>query len=155
MDTLAQGFALGRAALGAAALVAPGPVSRGFGLGEGDGARLAGRYLGGRDLATGIGMVLADRHGSARGWFEAAALIDFIDGAVTATAGIRGSMPRARAALVTLVCVGSGAVALYLARTADGRDADGAASPQSSPTGVPRQPTPSSSSATAQAENSA
>src|SRR5690606_14815954 len=104
---------------GAAALVAPAPVSRAFGLGDGPTARTAGRYLGGRDLATGLGMVLGARHGSARGWFEAAALIDFIDAGTTVIAGTTGAMPRGRAALVTLVAAGSGATALYLARVVD------------------------------------
>lgn len=119
MTPLAQAFAFGRIALGAGALVAPAPVSRAFGLGEGPTARLAGRYLGGRDLATGVGMVLADRHGSARGWFEAAALIDFIDAGATLLAAKRGAMPVGRAALVVLLAAGSGSVAMYLARTED------------------------------------
>lgn len=116
MQPLAQAFAVSRIALGAAALVAPAPVSRAFGLGDGHASRLAGRYLGGRDLTTGVGMLLADRHGSARGWFEAAALIDFIDAAATVLAGLTGAMPRGRAAVVTLVAAGSGATALALAQ---------------------------------------
>jgi hypothetical protein len=122
MNPLAQGFAVGRVVLGATALVAPGPVSKAFGLGEGPSARVAGRYLGGRDLATGVGMLLAGRHGTARGWFEAAALIDFIDAGATVLAASTGAMPKGRAALVTLLAAGSGAVALALARTADEPD---------------------------------
>jgi hypothetical protein len=119
MTPLGQAFAATRIALGVTALVAPGPVSQAFGLGDGPTARLAGRYLGGRDLATGVGMVLADRHGSARGWFEAAALVDFLDAGATVLAATRGVIPVGRAALVTLVASGSGAMALYLARTDD------------------------------------
>lgn len=119
MNPLAQGFAAGRMALGASALIAPTPVSRAFGLAGGPSSRVSGRYLGGRDFATGLGMLLAGRHGSARGWFEAAALIDFIDAGATVIAGTRGTMPTRRAALVTALAAASGATALYLARTAD------------------------------------
>lgn len=129
MTPLAQAFAATRIALGATALVAPGLVSRAFGLGEGPTARLAGRYLGGRDLSTGVGMVLADRHGSARGWFEAAALIDFIDAGATVVAASRGAMPVGRAVVVTIVASGSGALALYLARTEGTDEHDDATSP--------------------------
>lgn len=119
MDPLATAFAASRIALGATALVAPGPVCRAFGLDDGPKARLAGRYLGGRDLTTGVGMVLADRHGSARGWFEAAALIDLIDAGATIVAGATGAMPRRRALAVTLVAAGSAALAAALARRVD------------------------------------
>jgi hypothetical protein len=117
---LGRAYALSRIALGVTALVAPAPVSRGFGIGTGPGATLAGRYLGCRDLVTGIGMVLGQRHGSARGWYEAAAAIDLGDAAITVVGAVRGHMPVLQAAGVTVLALGSSAVGFTLARSEGG-----------------------------------
>ncbi len=114
MERLADGYAYGRILLGVTALVAPGPVGRGFGIGGEN--RLAGRYIGGRDLVAGVGMVLARRRGRARGWYEAAALVDLLDAAITTAAGARGAMPRGRAALVTVLALSSAATGMLIAR---------------------------------------
>jgi hypothetical protein len=114
---LGQAYACSRIALGVTALVAPGPVSKGFGIGTGPGAVLAGRYLGCRDLVTGVGMLLGQRHGSARGWYEAAAAIDLGDALITVAGAARGHMPIPQAVGVTILALGSSAVGFALART--------------------------------------
>lgn len=121
LDLLADGYAYGRIALGLTALAAPGPVGQGFGIGNGPQARVAARHIGARDLVAGAGMVLGRRHGAARGWYEAAALTDLLDVGIAAVAGLRGAMPRRRAALVMVLAGGSAAVGMVLARRVDGR----------------------------------
>jgi hypothetical protein len=69
-------------AFGLAALAAPGYAARlMFGRGgDSTGARLFARMLGGRDLALGLGVVIAvDRGAPLRGWLEAGALADGVD----------------------------------------------------------------------------
>ena len=83
----ATGLAGVRAGIGVVALAAPKLVMRpwvGAGLGEESGARLLGRSLGARDLALGLGAILAERHDAAvRGWIEAGGLADAGDLAAT------------------------------------------------------------------------
>jgi hypothetical protein len=126
VDRLADGYAYTRIALGAVALVAPGPVGQGFGIGADN--RAAARYLGGRDLVAGIGMVLGRHHGRARGWYEAAAVTDAIDAAVTVVAGARGAIPARRAALIAVLALGSAGLGMLLAQTVD-EEADVPADP--------------------------
>jgi hypothetical protein len=114
--TAATGFGASRIVLGLVGLAAPGVVARAFGLVDSPSMRVAARHLAGRDLVGGLGIVMAARHDRARGWLEAAALVDGIDAAVAVVAGRQGAMPRGRARLVTLVAGGSAVTALALAR---------------------------------------
>jgi hypothetical protein len=69
-------------AFGLAALLAPGAAARVmFGRrADTSGTRLFARMLGGRDLALGLGVVIAlDRGAPVRGWLEAGALADGVD----------------------------------------------------------------------------
>jgi hypothetical protein len=81
---LAVSLARGRIAFGVGSLLSPGPVARtmtGGGRPEG-GTRLFVRMIGARDLGVGLGLQAAlDRDAPARGWLEAAAVIDGIDAA--------------------------------------------------------------------------
>lgn len=134
-DDLARGFALSRIALGVTALAAPRTVSKAFGLGDGPATVLAGRYLGCRDLVSGLGIVLSERHGSARGWYEAAAMIDIGDTAITLAAARRGHLSWTHAALVSVLAASSAAVGLALAATASSPSP--AAAPESDTAGAP------------------
>lgn len=74
-----RAFAIGRIGLGAAALLAPGPVlKRWFGKGaDSPVTRALTRFVGGRDVALGIGTLFALSHGSpVRGWLEAGMVAD-------------------------------------------------------------------------------
>ena len=81
---LAVSLACGRIAIGAVSLLAPGFVGRtmtGRGGSEG-GTRLFVRMVGARDLALGLGLLVAlDRSAPVRGWLEASAVVDGIDAA--------------------------------------------------------------------------
>lgn len=81
--------AAARAALGVVALAAPALVARPW-VGEAPGPlgqQVLGRALGGRDLALGLGALLAGRQGGAlRNWGEAGAFADAIDAAITVVA---------------------------------------------------------------------
>lgn len=80
--TLAMSVARLRIAFGVAAAVAPGLVARAMGGRRGsDGvAPLTTRMLGGRDVALGLGTVIAlDRGKPVRGWLEGSALADTVD----------------------------------------------------------------------------
>ncbi len=80
--SLAMSLARGRIALGVAAVVAPGLVTRvmaGRRPSEGIAPAFA-RMLGGRDVALGLGTVIAlDRGKPVRGWLEGSALSDTVD----------------------------------------------------------------------------
>lgn len=78
---IAIGLARGRIALGIAALVAPSVAARFmFGRRAGGGAAALARMIGGRDLALGLGVVIAlDRGAPVRGWLEACGLADSVD----------------------------------------------------------------------------
>jgi peptide-methionine (R)-S-oxide reductase len=103
---LANGIA--RSALGVVALTAPsvalgpwvGPAARDRS------ACMLARALGGRDLALGLGTVLALRHGTpVRGWVEAGGLADAGDAMVTLAAFAR--LPRkGRWAVLTAALAG-------------------------------------------------
>ena len=86
MRTIALLMALGRTAFGATLLLRPKLISRAW-LGE-DAERPAADMLmrvgGARDLAIGLGAVLAIMQGQkARGWIEAGVLADAADTAIT------------------------------------------------------------------------
>jgi hypothetical protein len=81
---LALGLAGGRIAIGVASLLAPGLVGRAMMGAEGDsgGMRLLLRVVGARDLALGIGALVAlDRDAPVRGWLRASAVVDALDAA--------------------------------------------------------------------------
>jgi hypothetical protein len=80
--TLALFLARGRIALGAAALAAPQLAARVMGAGRRPTGTipLLARMLGGRDVALGLGTVIAvDRGKPVRGWLEGSALADGVD----------------------------------------------------------------------------
>jgi hypothetical protein len=79
---LAVGLAGGRIAIGVTSLLAPGLVGGTMTGPEGStgGTRLFVRMLGARDLALGVGVLIAlDRGAPLRGWLEASAVVDGID----------------------------------------------------------------------------
>ena len=80
--TLAMTFARGRIGFGIAALLAPGLATRMMGRSrKADGiAPLFARMFGARDIALGLGTVIAlDRGKPVRGWLEGSALADTAD----------------------------------------------------------------------------
>ncbi len=88
--SVARITAAGRVAIGAALLVAPQAVTRGW-VGPGGaapGGRLLGRSIGVRDLALGLGVLAALDRGdpSARDWVRAAAVADVGDAVATVLA---------------------------------------------------------------------
>ncbi len=92
-------------------MAAPVPLSRAW-TGEDRGAAVLGRALAGRDMALGLGAILAMRHDApVRGWVEAGGLADAIDLAATLLAW--RSLPRASRWGVAAVTAG-GAVAARL-----------------------------------------
>lgn len=106
-----------RAGIGVAGIVAPKLVLRpwvGGELGGQSGAKLLGRSLGARDLALGLGAILAERHDVAvRGWIEAGALAD--GGDLAATLAAFKALPKvsrwAVLALITGAVVAGGLIA--------------------------------------------
>jgi hypothetical protein len=117
---LAIAQARGRIAVGVAFLVAPSLAGR-FWVGSEarrPGARVLGRAFGARDLALGLGVVIAlDRGAPVRGWLEASALADASD----FTAGMlgTGALPRRLRPGVLALGAGSAALAAWLARELD------------------------------------
>ena len=81
---LAAGLAGGRIAIGVVSLLAPGLVGRAMIGPDGDsgGTRLFLRVVGARDLALGVGVLVAlDRNGPVRGWLRASTVVDGLDAA--------------------------------------------------------------------------
>jgi len=117
---IALSQARGRIAVGAALLLAPGWAGRRW-IGEPAGhsaVKVITRALGARDLAIGLGAVIAlDRGVPARGWFEAAALSDTVD--LVATLLARDAIPDGARKAVTMIAGGSALVCAALARAVD------------------------------------
>ena len=105
---LALGLAGLRAALGVTALAAPALAGKPW-IGEDasrPGTRVFGRSMGGRDLALGLGALLAARHGApVRGWVEAGALADVTDAGGTLLA--YGTLPRRTRPLILAITLGA------------------------------------------------
>jgi hypothetical protein len=81
---VAVNVARGRIAIGVVSLLAPAWVGRTMTGREGrrGGTRAFVRMVGGRDLALGLGVLVAlERGAPVRGWLEASALVDGIDAA--------------------------------------------------------------------------
>ena len=114
---IALALARVRLAIGATAIAAPGFAGRAMWGREGAGpaARMFGRMLGGRDIALGLGVVIAlDRGAPVRGWLEAGALADGLD-FVSALAARRELSPSVFAG--TAASAGGAALAgLWLSR---------------------------------------
>ena len=118
--TLTMSLARCRIALGVAAVLTPGLATRVMGgrrASEGI-APLFARMLGGRDIALGLGTVIAlDRGKPVRGWLEGAALSDSVDCVACVLA--RGYMsPRVFRAAAG-VGAGSAVVGVFLSRRLD------------------------------------
>jgi Na+/H+ antiporter NhaA len=114
---LARALAAGRVAAGIGGLVAPGAALRAAAGDAGDDELTRGalRLAAARDLALGLGALLAARRGPGRlrGWTEAAVLADATDAVVIASTGLL--RPRVRA-LGALVAGGGVAAGLWSAR---------------------------------------
>ena len=116
----ALALARGRMAFGAAFLLAPGLAGR---MWIGDdakrgAAKVAVRALGARDLALGLGVVIAlDRGAPVRGWLEAGALADTADFAGSLIAG--DSIPETARRGTLAIAGGSAAAGVALARALD------------------------------------
>ena len=117
-----------RVAMGAVAVVAPRLVTRPW-LGRGVGKptdKLLARSLGSRDIALGLGAILAlDRGGPSRGWLEAGGLADAGD--LLATLLVFRALPRFGRWTMLLAIAGGVASAGVLAPSVDkAEDAPGA-----------------------------
>ena len=132
--------ARGRIAFGLAFLLFPGLAARGW---VGDDARRPGakvlcRALGARDLALGLGVVIAlDRGAPARGWLEASALADAMDFVATMLGG--DELPPAGRWGVLGLAAGSAGLAAWLARSVDSEDGIPGMTPEAAITGHPPQ----------------
>jgi hypothetical protein len=112
-----RGLAWARVGLGVVALVAPSLPARPW-IGEDarrSSATTLARALGARDIALGLGTVLAQAHGApVRGWLEGSALADAGD--VVATLIGWGSRPRVGRMLVLAAASGGAVACSVLAR---------------------------------------
>lgn len=122
---LAQTVAWGRIAIGVTAMVAPSlPLRPWVGDLAGDRrGKLLARSLGARDLALGLGVVLAMKHDApVRGWVEGSGLADAGD--VLSTLLAFGKLPRSGRWLVLLSAAGAAAAARLASQYVDADDAD-------------------------------
>lgn len=116
--TAAGVVAVARVALGASAVVLPHLPARPW-IGE-DAARpsamIMSRALGGRDIALGLGTLLALRHDApARGWLEAAGLADAAD-VMTTLVGWRATPPLGRWVVLAAAAAGVAAARMLSPR---------------------------------------
>ena len=118
---IAEAIALGRIGIGIVALVAPTVPLRpwvGRDFAWQPRAKLLARSLGARDLALGIGVMLALRHKApVRGWVEGAALADAGDTLATLLAF--GKLPKSGRWLVLASAAGAVAAARLAAPVVD------------------------------------
>lgn len=110
-------YSWGRVGIGAAALLAPGIVGRLMGLDLDRGAQVAMRAFGSRDAVVGLGQVLGERHGTARGWYEAAAAVDVLDAVVLAAAAARGDVSRVPGVLTAVLATVAAVTGILAARS--------------------------------------
>ena len=112
LEPQVQALAASRVAVGAALLLAPGPVLRLWlgRVGTDAFSDLLARSVGGRDVALGVGTIFALRHRtSVRGWLEALVLADAADALALLAAARHLSRSRmVVAALPTLAALGLG-----------------------------------------------
>lgn len=102
-------FAMTRIGVGASFVLAPGLSLRSWVGREGDtpAGRMAARMVGGRDIALGVGLLMAARHGApVRGWLEAGAVCDATD-FVANMLGVRHVPNKARVVGAGLSAVGA------------------------------------------------
>jgi hypothetical protein len=139
--TVALSFARGRIAFGAAAMVAPRLTARIMGAGRRPTATtsLLARMLGGRDLALGLGTVIAlDRGKPVRGWLEGSALADAVD--CVACLLDRAELPE-NVVRATATIAGAAAVAgIVLSRRLDPPPPAHPGQPEAIATGHPDEP---------------
>jgi hypothetical protein len=115
--------ARGRIAVGAAFFLAPGLAGRTWVGGDAarPSAKLLARAFGARDLALGLGVVIAiDRGAPVRGWLEASALSDAGDAVATLLGA--SAVPALMRPGVLALGAGSAAVAGWLAKRVDSKD---------------------------------
>jgi hypothetical protein len=134
---LALAQARGRIAVGAAMLVAPGLAGKGW-IG-GDALRPAVKVIirgfGARDLALGLGVVIAlDRGAPVRGWLEGSALADVGDFVATLLGG--GSIPGVARKGIAALAAGSALTAIGLSRALD-EPSERVSAPEAALTGHP------------------
>jgi hypothetical protein len=119
---IAEAVAWGRIAIGVTALLAPTAPLRpwvGRDFAWQPRAKLLARSLGARDLALGIGVILALRHDApVRGWVEGSGFADAGD--VLATLLAFGKLPKGGRWLVLLSAGGAAALARVAAPAVDG-----------------------------------
>jgi hypothetical protein len=118
----AFGLAALRSMLGVAALVMPERAGRAW-IGEGASGRNRAvllRALGGRDVALGVGALMAtEREGELARWLAVGALSDLVDALATA-AGF-GALPRFRRWMVIAASAGAAVVGFGLAQNFSAR----------------------------------
>jgi hypothetical protein len=118
---IAEAIAVGRIAIGIVALVAPTVPLRpwvGRDFAWQPRAKLLARSLGARDLALGIGVMVALRHKApVRGWVEGAGLADAGDTLATLLAF--GKLPKSGRWLVLASAAGAAAAARFAAPLVD------------------------------------
>lgn len=116
--SLALAVAASRIGLGVAALLAPARVLRPWVGGTADqpGMAVLGRALAGRDIALGMGTLMAARHGHGiRGWVEAGACSDTVDSASTLAGW--SNLPARGRVLVLAASVGAAVAGAMAARS--------------------------------------
>jgi hypothetical protein len=136
---IAVAQARGRIAVGAAMLAVPALAARGWIGSDADraGTKLIIRGLGGRDLALGLGVVIAlDRGAPVRGWLEGSALADAGDLLATLLAG--DGIPAGARKGVAALAGASAVAAIALSRILDEPSAPVHA-PEATLTGHPAQ----------------
>ncbi|MDQ4068768.1 MAG: hypothetical protein M3203_04740 [Actinomycetota bacterium] len=118
-----RAVAIGRIVLGSTYLATTGPALRLWPgrptSTERDEAmlRMMSRHTGGRDVALGLGALLAQKHDApVRGWLEAAMLADVVDALAIALAFRH--LPRTKAAVMFLTALGAAAAGRQLASAA-------------------------------------
>jgi hypothetical protein len=136
---IAIALARGRIALGIVALAAPSVAARAmFGRRAGGGTAALARMIGGRDLALGLGVVIAlDRGAPVRGWLEACGLADGVD--LVGCALARDEIPATTLA-PTLAVAGASALAhAWLSRELDPPPSASPGHPEAVATGHPSE----------------
>jgi hypothetical protein len=139
--TLALSLARGRVAFGATALIAPRLAARVMGAGRTPRGTtpLLARMVGGRDMALGLGTVIAlDRGKPVRGWLEGSALADAVD--CLACLRARTELPPNVVRATVSIGGASAIVGIFLSRRLDPPPPAHPGQPEAIATGHPDEP---------------
>lgn len=109
----------GRIGIGVISLTLPGLVLAALGIKRTGGTRLLVRLFGSREVALGVGTLLAEKSGDDASWFKLGAAVDLCDAIFFKIGFLTGKLRRPRALIFTLLASGAAACGAVVSLNVD------------------------------------